>query len=157
MTFERSADWDDVNRVLHEFLIRRGWQLDEGTGDPCWTYLHAYGGKDIALKHDDLDYPDLADFGPLRPAIYLDESCITVYTHGTWKGCDAHRESRRSFRIRDAMRKLDAMIADMERASANVDPEPLTDCLLNGPCGEWFRAWRDGRGGSWSDATRARR
>lgn len=157
MTFERSADWDEVNRVLHEFLMRRGWQVDEGAGDPCWTYLRAYGGKDVALDPAVLDYPDLADFGPHHPAIYLDESGITVYTHGTWKGCDAHRESRRSFRIRDALRKLDAVIAEMERASATVDPEPLTDCLLDGPCGEWFRAWRDGRGGSWSDATRSRR
>lgn len=160
MKFGRSIEFVDVNRELREFLIHRGWQVDEGNGAVCWTFSHAYGGKEVSLDPTELDYPDLADFGPHRPAVYLDfdESGIAVLTHGTWKGCDAHRESTRSYRIgeRDTRRNLATVIAEVERASANVDPKPFADCLLAGPCGEWFRHWRD-RGGSWSDAVGSRR
>lgn len=140
-------------RALHDFLIGRGWELDEESGDPCWTYPGAFGRAPISLNADELEFPDLADFGPLRPAVCLGESQITVSTHGTWKGCDRHRETKRRFAHDDfgAALRLGALIVEVEGASIDADPVSFQDCLLSGPCGDWFREWRD-RGGPWPGA-----
>lgn len=54
MNVEQSIDRHDIRQVLHEFLLGRGWRLDEA-GDLCWLYPRAYGGKDASLRPDELD------------------------------------------------------------------------------------------------------
>lgn len=137
-------------RALHEFLASRGWGLDAASGDPCWIYLPAYGGAAIALDRAELDVPDLADLGPLRPTVYLGEADTTVIGHGTWNGCDRHRERRWRFTHRDlgGAWRLGAVIAEVERAAGVADPRPIQDCVVAGPCGEWLRRWRVD-GGPW--------
>lgn len=137
-------------RALHEFLTSRGWQLDDTSGDPCWDYVPAYGGVAIALNRAELDVPDLADLGPLRPTVYLGESDTVVIGHGTWNGCERHRERRWRFRhgeLGDAWR-LGALIAEVERTARAADPHPFQDCVLAGPGGDWLRRWRV-EGGPW--------
>lgn len=137
-------------RALHEFLASRGWELDGASGDPCWIYLPAYGGVAIALNRAELDVPDLADLGPLRPTVYLGEADTTLISHGTWNGCERHRERRWRFphgNLGGAWR-LGALIAEVERAACPADPRSFQDCVVAGPCGDWLRRWRV-EGGPW--------
>lgn len=145
---------EDRYRALHEFLTSRGWELDEESGDPCWTYPAAFGGGPIALNPDALDFPDLADFGPLRPTVYLAESETIVITHGTWNGCDQHREAKRRFVHGDfgAAWRLGALLVEVENASIDATAESFQECLLSGPCGDWYREWR-ASGGPWPGAS----
>lgn len=137
-------------RALHKFLISRGWELDTECGDPCWTYPPAYGGAAVALNRANLDVPDLADLGPLRPTVYLAEDDTTVYSHGTFKGCDHHREQRSSIphRSPDDAQHFRAVIAEVEHAARLADARPYQDCVVAGPCGAWLRQWY-AEGGPW--------
>lgn len=144
---------EDRYQALHDFLVGRGWDLVEESGDPCWTYPAAFGGAPIALDARELDFPDLADFGPLRPTVYLGDSEIIVISHGTWNGCERHREAKQRFVHGDlgAAWRLGALIAEVEQASIDANQASFQECLLAGPCGDWFREWRD-RGGPWPGA-----
>lgn len=134
--------------ALHEFLTSRGWAPDSTSGDPCWDYPPAYSGAAVALHRAELDVPDLADLGPLRPTVYLENGGIMVIGHGTWNGCERHREQRWTIphgNLGSAWR-LGALIADVEWAACAADPRPYQDCVLAGPCGNWLRRWRSGEG-----------
>lgn len=137
-------------RSLHRFLVSRGWELDRECGDPCWIYPLAYGGMAIALDRAELDVPDLADLGPLRPTVYLSDEDTTVISHGTWNGCARHRERR--WRVPHGSpgdaRGLGAVIAEVERSAVPADPRPYQDCVVSGPCGGWLRRWVV-EGGPW--------
>lgn len=148
MTSVPPFEQNQLYPALDEFLAGRGWESDQGTAEPCWIYPLAFGGRDPSLDPSALDCVELAELGPSRPTIYLDERDITVITHGTWNGCAAHREVLHTFRAGqfEAALRLGALIADVERASVGADPEAFQDCLLAGPCGDWFHAWRRGGG-----------
>lgn len=138
--------------VLDEFLVSRGWETDQGTAEPCWIYPLAFAGQDPSLDPSALDCAELAEWGPSRPTIYLNKREVSVITHGTWNGCAAHREGLHTFRAGQfgAALRCAALIADVEHASVGAAPEAFRSCLLSGPCGDRFRAWRYGEDGAQS-------
>lgn len=143
----RTIEW------LHQFLLHRGWVLDNDTTDLCWFYPLAFRGRDIQLDPAQLEHSDLAEFGPLRPSLYLTRRSVVVFAHGTWNGCVAHRERRDTVRIADVdfVAKLGRRVAVVEQASVSENPVPFHRCLRFGPCGDWFRTWQQ-QGGPWKSA-----
>lgn len=143
----RTIEW------LDQFLIQRGWLRDDETADPCWLYPLAFRGEDIQQDPAHLEQPDLAAFGPFRPSLYLTRGSVVVFTHGTWNGCLAHRERRYTVRMADAdfTAELGRRVAVVERTSVSENPAPFHRCLRFGPCGDWFRQWKQ-QGGSWRSA-----
>lgn len=139
---------------LSRFLAGHGWEVDRHTGDLCWLYPHAFGGQPIQPDEAVPACESLAELGPLRPAVYVSDADIVVFSHGTWRGCTLHRERRYTFRrgVAGTMADLSATIARVERDSSNADPAPFRRCVMSGPCGEWFREWqRKGASLSWHE------
>ena len=128
---------------LDDFLIARGWSLDDDDRDEgghpmdpeaLWRYPDSFGG--VAFHQID-------DVSPARLMCsfsFLEDLSIHVAAAGNYRGCPAHEAAEHYLAVDEeadlSLEPLNALLNELEPRARSLDARELIECRFFGPCGE---------------------